>query len=48
MTVVERIQKQLEAGNHTSSVFVDLKNILLETLDYYGIKGLLKIGFVLT
>ena len=47
MTIVERIQKQLHAGNYTAGVFVDLKkvfdtvdhNILLEKLDYYSIRG---------
>ena len=47
MTIVERIQKQLDAGNYTAGVFVDLKkafdtvdhNLLLEKLDYYGIRG---------
>ena len=50
MTTVERIQKQLDAGNYTAGVFVDLKkafdtvdhNILLEKLDYYGIRGVAK------
>ena len=45
MAIVERIQKQLNAGNHTAGVFPDLKkgfdtvghNFLLEKLDYYGI-----------
>ena len=43
MTIVERIKKQLDAGNYTAGVFVELKkvfdtvdhNILLEKLDYY-------------
>ena len=49
MTIAERIQKQLDAGNYTAGVFVDFKkvfdtvdhNILLEklTMDYYGIRG---------
>ena len=47
MTVVEIIPKQLDAGNYTAGVLVDLKkgfdivdhNILLEKLDYYGIIG---------
>ena len=50
MTIVGRIQKQLAAGNYTAGVFVDLKkafdtvdhNILLEKLDYYGIRGVAK------
>ena len=45
MAIVERIQKQLNAGNQTAGVFPDLKkgfdtvghNFLLEKLDYYGI-----------
>ena len=53
MTIVERIQKQLDAGNYTAGVFVDLKkafdtvdhNILLEKLDYYGIRGVAKDWF---
>ena len=52
MTIVESIQKQLDAGNYTTGVFVDLKkafdtvdhNILLKKLDFYGKEGLLKIG----
>ena len=43
MAIVERIQKQLDTGNHTAGIFVDLKkafdtvdhNILLEKLDLY-------------
>ena len=50
MTIVERIQKQLDAGNYSAGVFADLKkafstvdhNILLEKLDYYGIRGVAK------
>ena len=46
MTVAENIQKQLDAGNYTAGVFVDLKktfdamdqNILLEKMDYYDIR----------
>ena len=46
MTIVERIQKQLDVGNYTVGVFVDLKkafdtadhNNLLEKPDYYGIR----------
>ena len=53
MTIVERIQKQLDAGNYTVRVFIDLKkafntvdhNILLEKLDYYGIRGVAKEWF---
>ena len=52
MTIVERIQKQLDAGNYTAGVFVDLKkafdtvdhNILLEKLDYC-IRGVAKDSF---
>ena len=50
MAIVESIQKQLDAGNYTAGVFVDLKkafdavvhNILLEKLDYYDIRGVAK------
>ena len=53
MTILERIQKQLDAGNYTPGVFGDLKkaldtvnyNILLEKLDYYGIRGVVKDWF---
>ena len=53
MTIVERIQKQFDAGNYTAGIFVDLKkafdtvdqNILLEKLDYYGIRGVPKDWF---
>ena len=53
MTTVERIQKQLDAGNYTAGVLVDLKktfdtvdhNILLQKLDYYGIRGFAKDWF---
>ena len=53
MTIVESIQKQLDAGNYTTGVFVDLKkafdtvdhNILLEKIDYYGIRGVAKNWF---
>ena len=46
MTIVEKIQKQLDVGNYTTEVFVDLKkvfdkvnqNILLEKLNYYSIR----------
>ena len=47
MIIVERIQKQLDAGNYIVGVFADLKkafntvdhNILLAKLDYYGRRG---------
>ena len=47
------MQKQLDAGNYTAGVFVDLKkvfdtvdhNILLEKIDYYGIRGVAKDWF---
>ena len=50
MTIVERIQKQLDAENYTAGVSVDLKkavdtvdhNIVLEKLDYCGIRGVAK------
>ena len=53
MTILERIQKQLDAGNYTPGVFGDLKkafdtvdhNILLEKLYYYGIRGVVKDWF---
>ena len=53
MAIVESIQKQLDAGNYTAGVFVDLKkafdsvghNILLEKLVYYGIRGVAKTLF---
>ena len=53
MTIIERIQKQLNAGNYTAGVFVDLRktfdtvhlNILLEKLDCYGIRGVAKDWF---
>ena len=46
MTIVERIQKQFDAGNFASGVVINLKKafhtvdhkILLEKLDYYGIR----------
>ena len=54
MAIVENIQKQLDAGNYTTGVFVELKkafdtvdhNILLEKLGYYGIKDFAKNWFV--
>ena len=50
MTIVEKIQKQLDAVNYTAGVFVDLKkafdtvdhNILPEKRDYYSIRGVVK------
>ena len=53
MAIVKSIQKQLDAGNYTAGVFVDLKkafdtvdhNIILEKLDYYGIRGVAKTWF---
>ena len=33
MTIVERIQKQLDAGNYTAGVFVDLKKVF-DTVDH--------------
>ena len=50
MTIVERMQKQLDAENYTAGVSVDLKkavdtvdhNIVLEKLDYCGIRGVAK------
>ena len=53
MAIVESIQKQLDDGNYNAGVFVDLKkafdtvnhNILLEKLDYYGIRGVTKNWF---
>ena len=51
MTIVEIIQKQLDAGNYTAGVFIDLTkafnavtdhNILLEKLDYCGIRDIVK------
>ena len=50
MRIVERIQKQLDAGNYIAGVFVDLKKvfdnvdhiILLEKLDYHGIRDVAK------
>ena len=53
MTIVERIQKQLDTGNYTTGVFVELKkafdtvdhNILLAKLDYYGTRSVAKDWF---
>ena len=53
MTIAERIKKQYDAVNYTAGVFVSLKktfdtvdhNILLEKLDYYGIRGVAKDWF---
>ena len=53
MTIVQKIQKQLDVGNYTAGVFIDLKkaldtvdhNILLEKLDYYSIRGVAKDWF---
>ena len=53
ITIVERIQKQLDAGNYAAGEFVDHKkafdtvdhNILLEKFDYYGIRGVAKDWF---
>ena len=53
MTIVERIQKQFDAGNYTAGVSFDFKRafdtvnhiILLEKLDYYGIRGVAKKWF---
>ena len=53
MTIVEWIQKQLDARKYTAGVFVDLKkafdavdhNIILEKLDYYGLRGVAKDWF---
>ena len=50
MAIVQSIHKQLDAGNYTAEVFVDLKkafdtvdhNILLEKLDYHRIRGVVK------
>ena len=53
MAIVESIKKQLDAGNYTVGVFVDLEKafdtvdhtILLEKLDCYGIRGVAKNWF---
>ena len=57
MTIVERIQKQLDARNYTAGVFVDLKKAFdtvdhnisyLKNLITMVLEVLQKIGFVLT
>ena len=56
MTIVERIQKQLDAGNVTAGVFINPKkafntgdhDILLEKLDYCGIRNVAKRWFCST
>ena len=53
ITIVERIQRQLDAGNYTAGEFSDHKkafdtvdhNILLEKFDYCGIRGVAKDWF---
>ena len=53
MAFAERIQKQLDAGNYTVGVFIDLKNpfdtvdhnILLQKLDYHGIRDVARDWF---
>ena len=54
MTIVERIQKQLDAGKYTGGVFVGLKKafdttehhkIQLKKCDYYGIRSVAKDWF---
>lgn len=50
MTIVEIIQKQLDAGNFTAGVFINLNKAFhtadqLEKLDYYGIGGVNKNWF---
>ena len=50
VTIAEIIQKQFDAGNYTAGVFVGLEkifdsvddNILIEKLDYFGIRGVAK------
>ena len=51
MTIVESIEKQLDAGNYTAGVFNDLKRLLARWITtfylrsliiYYGIKGVAK------
>ena len=48
MTMVERIQKQLDSGNYTAGGFVDLKKAF-DTVDHillcYGIRGVAKDWF---
>ena len=53
MAIVESIQTQLDAGNYTAGVFVELKkafetvdhNILLENFDYCGTRRVAKNRF---
>ena len=54
MTIVESIEKQLDAGNYTAGVFNDLKRLLARWITtfylrsliiYYGIKGVAKNWF---
>ena len=53
MTIAKWIQKLLDARKYTARVFVDLKkafdavdhNIILEKLDYYGLRGVAKDWF---
>ena len=50
MSIIERMQQQLDNDNYTVGVFVDLKkafdtvdhDILIEKLDHYGVRGILK------
>ena len=51
MTIVESIEKQLDAGNYTAGVFNDLKRLLTRWITtfylrnfiiYYSIKGVAK------
>ena len=41
MTIVERIQKQLDAGNYSAGVFVDLKKAF-NTVDHNIFENILK------